>query len=64
MKNINLNKQSGMVMVFALLILLSLTILGVTSVASSLLQSKMAISMERSTLAFDAAESAIAGVIF
>jgi type IV pilus assembly protein PilX len=64
MKNISLNTQSGMVMVFALLILLSLTILGVTSVSSSLLQSKMAISMERSSMAFDAAESAIAGVIF
>lgn len=60
----NIRKSSGMVMVFALLILLSLTILGVTSVASSLMQSKMAVSMERSSLAFDAAESAIAGVIF
>ena len=53
-----------MVMVFALLILLSLTILGVTSVSGSLLQSKMAVSMEKRSLAFDAAESALAGVIF
>ncbi|MDP5031476.1 MAG: pilus assembly protein PilZ [Paraglaciecola sp.] len=64
MNHTNMHKNSGMVMVFALLILLSLTILGVTSVASSLMQSKMAVSMERSSLAFDAAESAIAGVIF
>ena len=64
MKQTNLNKNAGMVMVFALLILMSLTILGVTSVAGSLMQSKMAMSMERRSLAFDAAESAIAGVIF
>lgn len=64
MKPVNMKKSQGMVMVFALLILMSLTILGVTSVASSLMQSKMAVSMERRSLAFDAAESAIAGVIF
>ncbi|MBT0585784.1 pilus assembly protein PilZ [Alteromonas sp. SM 2104] len=51
-------------MVFALLVLLSLTILGVASVSSSLLQNKMATSMEQSSLAFDAAEAAIAGVVF
>lgn len=56
--------QSGLVMVFALLVLLSLTILGVSSVSSSLLQNKMATSMERSSVAFDAAEAAIAGVVF
>lgn len=64
MKQSTFSKSTGMVMVFALLILLSLTILGVTSVAGSLMQSKMAVSMERRSLAFDAAESAIAGVIF
>lgn len=64
MKQINVNKNAGMVMVFALLILMSLTILGVTSVSGSLMQSKMALSMERRSLAFDAAESAIAGVMF
>ena len=51
-------------MVFALLILMSLTILGVSSVSSSLIQSKMAISMEKRSLSFDAAESAIAAVMF
>jgi len=60
----NKQKQSGMVMVFALLILMSLTILGVSSVSSSLIQSKMAISMEKRSLSFDAAESAIAAVMF
>ncbi len=58
------SKQSGLVMVFALLVLLSLTILGVSSVSSSLLQSKMASSMERRSMAFDAAESAIGAVLF
>lgn len=57
-------KNAGMVMVFALLVLMSLTILGVSSVASSLMQSKMATSMEKRSLAFDAAESAIAAVMF
>ena len=51
-------------MVLALLILMSLTVLGVSSVSSSLMQSKMATSMEKRSLSFDAAESAIAGVIF
>lgn len=57
-------KQTGLVMVFALLVLMSLTILGVASVSASLMQNKMALSMERSSLAFDAAEAAIAGVVF
>ncbi|WP_421131955.1 PilX N-terminal domain-containing pilus assembly protein [Alteromonas sp. A079] len=57
-------KQQGLVMVFALLVLLSLTVLGVSAVSSSLSQSKMAVSMQQSGLAFDAAESAIAGVFF
>ncbi|WP_268820280.1 pilus assembly PilX family protein [Paraglaciecola algarum] len=51
-------------MVFALLILMSLTILGVSSVSSSLMQNKMAGSMEKRSLAFDAAESAIGAVMF
>ncbi len=57
-------KQTGLVLVFALLIMLSVTILGVSAVSSSLLQGKMASSSERRAVAFDAAEAAIAGVIF
>ncbi len=64
MNYISIQKKSGMVMVFALLILMSLTILGVSSVSSSLMQSKMATSMEKRSLSFDAAESAIAAVMF
>lgn len=59
-----IGKQRGLVMVFALLVLMSLTILGVASVSSGLMQNKMAVSMQRSSLAFDAAEAAIAGVVF
>lgn len=59
-----MKNQLGLVMVFALLVLLSITILGVSSVSSSLLQGKMASSVERKSVSFDAAEAAIAGVIF
>ncbi|MBU3021860.1 PilX N-terminal domain-containing pilus assembly protein [Aestuariibacter sp. A3R04] len=65
MKAVNqVNHQQGMVLVLALLILLSLTILGVSAVSSSLSQNKMAMSMQRSGMAFDAAEAALAGVFF
>lgn len=57
-------KQQGLVLVFSLLVLMTITILGVTSVSSSLMQSKMASSAENSSLAFDAAEAAISGVVF
>lgn len=59
-----MKNQQGLVLVFALLVLLSITILGVSSVSSSLLQTKMASSLERKSLAFDAAEAAIAGVVY
>lgn len=57
-------QQQGMVLILALLILLSLTILGVSAVSSSLGQNKMAVTMQRSGMAFDAAEAALAGVFF
>lgn len=62
--NIPLGQQKGMVLVFALLILLSITVLGVSSVSSSIMQGKMASSSERKSVSFDAAEAAIAGVVF
>lgn len=57
-------KQQGAVLVFALLILLCVTLLGVTAVSSSLLQNKMAVALQQNGLSFDAAEAAIAGVVF
>ena len=59
-----MKRQHGVVLVVALLVLLSLTILGVSAVSSSLNQNKMATSMQQSGLAFDAAEAALAGVFF
>ncbi len=59
-----MNNQRGLVMVFALLVLMSLTILGVASVSSGILQTKMAGSLERKSSAFDAAEAALAGVVY
>lgn len=59
-----IKQQSGAVLVFALLILLCVTILGVSAVSSSLLQNKMAVSLQQNGLSFDAAEAAIAGVVF
>lgn len=57
-------KQQGLVLVFSLLVLMSLTILGVSSVTSSLMQNKMALSLERESVSFDAADAAISAVIF
>jgi len=56
--------EKGLVLVFALLVLLSITILGVSAVSSSIMQGKMASSIERKSVSFDAAEAAIAGVVF
>lgn len=56
--------QQGMVLVFALVLLLCVTLLGVAAVSSSLSQSKMANSVQALGLTFDAAEAAIAGVVF
>ena len=55
--------QRGVVLIFALLVLLSLTLMGVVSVSSSMIQHKMAHAMEQQLLAFNAAESALAATI-
>jgi type IV pilus assembly protein PilX len=59
-----MNHQKGLVLVLSLLILVSVTILGVSAVSGSLLQSKMAVSVQESGLAFDAAEAALVGVLY
>jgi len=58
------SSQQGMVLVFALIMLLCVTLLGVAAVSSSLSQSKMASAVQAQGLTFDAAEAAIAGVVF
>lgn len=55
--------QRGVVLIFALLVLLSLTILAVASVSSALLQHQMAVSHTQQSLVFNAAEAALAKVI-
>ena len=57
-------QQQGMVLVFALIMLLCVTLLGVAAVSTSLSQTKMANSVQAQGLPFDAAEAAIAGVVF
>lgn len=59
-----MKSQQGVVLVFALVLLLCVTLLGVAAVSSSLSQTKMANTVQAQGLAFDAAEAAIAGVIF
>lgn len=59
-----MKKQQGVVLILALLVLLSLTLLGVSAVSGSLSQARMAMTMQQSGLAFDAAEAALAGVFF
>lgn len=56
-------RQHGVVLIFALLVLLSLTLMGLASVSSSMIQNKMANAMEHQLLAFNAAESALAATI-
>lgn len=59
-----MKSQQGVVLVFALVLLLCVTLLGVAAVSSSLSQTKMANSVQGQGLTFDAAESAIAAVVF
>lgn len=53
------NSQNGAVLIVSLLVLLVLTLIGVSSLDSSILEEKMASNSQISTTAFQAAESAI-----
>ncbi len=57
-------KQQGLVLVFALLILMTMTLLGVSAVSSSVMQNKMSQSVEMRSVAFDAAEATLGAVVF
>lgn len=60
MKNSSVkNKQKGIAIVMALVFLLVLTILGITSTNSTILTEKMSQNMRDSTTAFEAAETAL-----
>jgi type IV pilus assembly protein PilX len=56
----NLKKQQGSVLILSLIILLVLTMLGVSSMSSSSLQEKMAGNFRDREVAFQAAEAALA----
>lgn len=56
--------QKGAVLIVSLVIILCATLLGLSAVTSSLRQSKMSLAVQQQRAAFNAAESAIAGVVF
>ena len=55
----HLRKQQGAALVISLLILLALTIIGVTGLSNTGLEERMAYNYQQTTLVFQAAESAI-----
>ena len=59
MKNLNYNEQSGMVLVVSLMILISLTILGVTTMQATRTEVAMAGNQRESGLTFNAAEAGL-----
>lgn len=60
LNTLNLKKQHGSVLIISLIILLVLTLIGVSSMTSSSLQEKMAGNFRDRELAFQAAEAALA----
>ncbi len=61
MKPLYIQKQSGVALFVSLIMLLLLTIIGITSMKSTILEEKMAGNMINRGLAFQAAESALRG---
>lgn len=59
-----MTRQQGAVLVVSLSILVVLTLLGMTAVASGVLQQKMTSNFTQYTLAFEAAEIALEGVVY
>lgn len=57
------NTQRGMVLVISLLMLLVLTLLGLGSMGSATMEGRMASNLQSQTIAFQAAESAIANAV-
>ncbi|MBX2847273.1 MAG: pilus assembly PilX N-terminal domain-containing protein [Acidiferrobacterales bacterium] len=55
--------QKGIALVIALVLLTSMTIVGVSSVSSGLMQTKMANNQNMVSMAFDAAEASVEGVV-
>ena len=59
-----MHRQLGMIMIFALVVLLAMTLLGVAAMTSGILQEAMAHHSQRQSVAFNAAEAALSGVVF
>jgi Tfp pilus assembly protein PilX len=62
-KIVNVNKQSGVSLFISLIILLALTIIGLSAANRSHLQERMAANLHIQNMAYNAAESAINGFI-
>jgi type IV pilus assembly protein PilX len=60
----NKKMQKGIALVIALVLLTSMTIVGVSSVSSGVMQTKMATNQNTLSMAFDAAEAAVEGIAF
>ncbi len=61
--NNNLPHQQGAVLVVSLIILVVMTFIGIASMSTSLMQEKMASNAQNTNITFQAAESAISGLI-
>lgn len=55
--------QKGIALVISLVLLTSMTVVGVSSVSSGVMQTKMATNQNTVSLAFDAADAAIEGIV-
>ena len=55
--------QKGIALIIALVILTSMTVIGVSSVSSGVMQTKMASNQNTVALAFDAADASVEGII-
>lgn len=56
-------KQKGIALIIALVLLTSMTVVGVSSISSGLMQTKMANNQNMLSMAFDAAEASVEGII-
>ena len=56
---IKINRRNGAVLIISLIILLLLTIIGMTAIQTTLLEEKMAGNLQEQNIAFQAAESAL-----
>jgi type IV pilus assembly protein PilX len=56
--------QKGIALVISLVLLTSMTVVGVSSVSSGVMQTKMATNQNTLSIAFDAADTAVEGIVY